>query len=308
MNGMITIQNTKPERSHVVKHERVVINSVHSQVFLFEGSNMYKSRFKRQSPLCKCGCGEPVLKNKYWPYNWNRFIKGHQWNGKYNPMKRPEIKMMFIGENNPMKRSEVAKKVSETKKAQGINHPVRRIEVRKKISETLKGRKLPKNVCLKISNAHKGMKRSNETCKKISRALKGRKFSETHRQRLGIKASIRMKNGGAAYCNSFIQNPSNPQVKLFKKIQKIFPDATLNHPSLNFSIDIAIPDQMIAIEYDGSYWHHGRENYDRKRQQELESIGWKFLRYVDYVPKMNELRKDLNKYICQKNEMLTNMN
>lgn len=83
-----------------------------------------------------------------------------------------------------------------------------------------------------------------------------------------------------------------------KENKSIYPQAILNYAvlKLNRSIDIAIPDLMVAIEYDGSYWHKGKEKEDAIRQKELESIGWQFLRYVDYVPSINEFKKDLKKY------------
>ncbi len=107
-------------------------------------------------------------------------------------------------------------------------------------------------------------------------------------------ASEYMLNGGAAHAASFVKNPSKSQVELYKLIKSLYPDSMLNYPSLNRVIDIAIPDQMIAIEYDGSYWHQDQEA-DETRQKELEAIGWKFLRYYDYVPSIDELEKDLRK-------------
>jgi hypothetical protein len=103
-----------------------------------------------------------------------------------------------------------------------------------------------------------------------------------------------MINGGAAYMNSFILNPSKPQIKLFELVKQLYPNAILNHPSLKHSIDIAIPNEMIAIEYDGSYWHKNKEIEDAKRQSKLEVIGWKFLRYVDYVPNKERLINAIN--------------
>ena len=108
-----------------------------------------------------------------------------------------------------------------------------------------------------------------------------------------------MLNGGASYANSFITNPSKPQVELFKIAKSLYDTSVLNYSSLNFSIDIAIPDLNIAIEYDGSYWHKGREEADAKRQKLLENEGWKFLRYVDYVPSSEELKKDIKQIILK---------
>ena len=71
----------------------------------------------------------------------------------------------------------------------------------------------------------------------------------------------------------------------------------MNYPCLNFSLDIAIPCLSIVIEYDGSYWHQDEE-YDKNRQHKIEKEGWKFLRYVDYIPSSKELISDVNKQLC----------
>jgi len=102
-----------------------------------------------------------------------------------------------------------------------------------------------------------------------------------------------MKNGGSSHCHRFIKNPSKPQITLFELCQTIFPYPILNYPCLNYSIDIAIPSINLAIEYDGSYWHQDK-NYDKTRQKKLEKEGWKFLRYVDYVPTKQELLVNMN--------------
>lgn len=101
-----------------------------------------------------------------------------------------------------------------------------------------------------------------------------------------------MKNGGAAYCNKFIINPSKPQVELYNICQQIFPYVILNYPCLNYSIDIAVPSLNLAIEYDGSYWHSDKE-YDYERQRKLEEEGWIFLRFVDKIPTIEELKSEL---------------
>lgn len=113
----------------------------------------------------------------------------------------------------------------------------------------------------------------------------------------------RMLNGGAAYMLSFVRNPSKPQVKLFHLIQEVCPYSVLNYPcvALNCSIDIAVPQLSLAIEYDGSYWHQDEES-DRKRQQILEEEGWTVLRYRDYIPTKEELLKDINQILGNHNE------
>jgi hypothetical protein len=58
--------------------------------------------------------------------------------------------------------------------------------------------------------------------------------------------------------NSKIRNISTPQIKLFEMVKEIMNGVELNYPSKNFAIDIAVPKKMLAIEYDGSYWHKNK--------------------------------------------------
>jgi len=104
---------------------------------------------------------------------------------------------------------------------------------------------------------------------------------------------LKMLNGQSAYLNSFIKNPSKPQVELFNLIKEIYPTAILNYPIMNYSIDIVIPELKIAFEYDGSYWHKDKEEYDQKRQKEIEDLGWKFIRYIDNVPSEDDIIEDI---------------
>ena len=109
-----------------------------------------------------------------------------------------------------------------------------------------------------------------------------------------IKTKEWMLNGGASYITSFIKNPSKPQVALFNLTRELYPSAILNFPVKKFNrvIDIVIPEHNIAIEYDCSYWHQNIE-YDKKRQNDLESLGWKFIRFLDYLPSKNELEQKI---------------
>lgn len=87
---------------------------------------------------------------------------------------------------------------------------------------------------------------------------------------------------------------SKPQMELFEIVNKIYQNVKLEHLSLNYFIDIAIMDLKIAIEYDGSYWHQNKK-YDKLRQRDLEEEGWKFIRYVDRIPSIEELNFDIQR-------------
>ena len=147
----------------------------------------------------------------------------------------------------------------------------------------------------KISILNKGKKRTDLHKKHYSEALKGIKKSERHKEKL----RQRMLNGGAAYANSFLANPSKPQVELYNRIKIIYPSAVLNYPlyELNYSLDIAIPELKIWFESDGSYWHQDKEK-DLIRQRKIENLGWKCIRYsansIKEVPTVEKVKEDLS--------------
>jgi len=45
-----------------------------------------------------------------------------------------------------------------------------------------------------------------------------------------------------------------------------------------FEVDIFLSDLAIGIEYDGSYWHSDKQDYDLKKQRALEAAGVRLLR------------------------------
>lgn len=138
---------------------------------------------------------------------------------------------------------------------------------------------------------------------------KNRTYEEIH----GYKKSLKLKeylskkqteimnNGFAAYMCSFVKNPSIEQVALFKKVKSLYPSAILQYPilSLNYCLDIAIPDLVVAIEHDMKDYHSLKEvkNNDIIRQNKLESEGWKFIRYIDIVPNIEQIKKDIDSLI-----------
>jgi hypothetical protein len=189
---------------------------------------------------------------------------------------RLEVRQNFMGNKSPAKRSEVRIKISER-----VREAYKRAESRMKLSEARKKCMNKVEMKMKVSTYMK--KYHNET-----------EIKERHRKV--------MLDGKASYMCSFIKNPSKPQVELFKLVQQISPHSILNYPSIttNYSIDIAIPQLSIAIEYDESYWHQDKEK-DLQRQKSLEEEGWKFLRYRDYIPGIEQLKNDVNGLMVIKN-------
>lgn len=68
--------------------------------------------------------------------------------------------------------------------------------------------------------------------------------------------------------------------KFLKGKQLLGYDFHRQKPIDEFIVDFFCPDLMLAIEIDGGT-HIGKEKYDAARQQKLENLGVRFLRFKD---------------------------
>lgn len=55
-----------------------------------------------------------------------------------------------------------------------------------------------------------------------------------------------------------------------------------NYPAAGYKIDVAFPDEKVAIETDGWAFHSSQEDFqkDRERQNKIALLGWKVLRFT----------------------------
>lgn len=117
-----------------------------------------------------------------------------------------------------------------------------------------------------------------------------------------------MLGGGAVLAQKYVKNPSGPQIKLYGMIKELYPTAILNYPfiktknnkTVQYSLDIAIPEYKLDIEYDGSYWHKDRLVNDELRDQNIKNFGWRVIRFLDYIPTEQELKNKILKEIITK--------
>jgi hypothetical protein len=116
--------NIGPENLYAATHRGVIANAIRSQALLFGEFNMSKFKRKINIPLCACGCGERVKRSKSKPYNWNKFITGH--NAKTEQFRLMFKSKLFQSQEQKEKRSKIQKEIQ--------NKP----EVNKKRSESLK--------------------------------------------------------------------------------------------------------------------------------------------------------------------------
>lgn len=108
----------------------------------------------------------------------------------------------------------------------------------------------------------------------------------THRGRRGIGVVRELLNARP----SASAVPDSP---LEAKMQRLIARAGLPEPVLHYRvgdgeraiavIDLAYPDQRIAIELDGYRYHHGRQRWQRdlQRANVLILLGWRVLRFTD---------------------------
>jgi hypothetical protein len=107
-----------------------------------------------------------------------------------------------------------------------------------------------------------------------------------------------MLNGGASLALAANCSPSKPQIELFELTKQLYPSAIIDHrlKEINKVLDIAIPEILLDIEYDGSYWHQDA-GADLVRENKIKSIGWKVIRFRDYIPTIDELNNKIQEVI-----------
>ena len=120
-------------------------------------------------------------------------------------------------------------------------------------------------------------------------------------KKLYEKTKQRMLNGGAIKCIKAIKKISNEEIKIRNMVKELYSEAEFQYPVFNYSLDVALVDKKIAIEYDGYYHFDSEEKkkYYKFRQEKIEKEGWKFLRYTmfDKFPSLEKIKVDLEKLI-----------
>jgi hypothetical protein len=211
---------------------------------------------------------------------------------------RAEVKEKISGDRNCGKRVEVRKKRSiASKRSWSIP------EIRERIKKGIKEAWSDQMVKNKHSQAERVSLNRPETKQKISEA------SKKYHGRIEVREKMKQKllDGHAVYMNSFVKNPSKEQVRLFKICCDVFIYPILNYPVCIrkrkwYCLDIADPKLAIDIEYDETYWHKGREEFDKRRDEELKEEGWKILRYRDKVPTLEQVKEDVKNVVEKDDE------
>jgi hypothetical protein len=249
----------------------VSLNNHISQIHKLS-SKEYYDRFLKKEGEGVCVCGKNTyFKNMNLGYckycsskcsNSNLIVKS----------RKKQSYLTRYGVDHPLKDGKIFEKLKTRWFVRyGVDNPSKNIDIKKKKRDT----------CIERYGVDNPSKMEEVKRKKEVTCLKN----------FGVKWPGQIY-GYSAYANSCVKNPSKPQVELFNLTKSIYDDAVLNYSCLNYSIDIAIPSLKVGIEYDGSYWHRDKGN-DDKRQKEIETEGWKVIRYRDFIPKKEELLKNI---------------
>ena len=154
-----------------------------------------------------------------------------------------------------------------------------------------------------IENKKEGRKEGGRSIKGKISPLKGRKYEEFMNATVALekkaKASKFWKEDNP---RKFFtgNNISKGQLLLYEKVKELFPTATIEYeikaPGKTYFLDIAVPELKLDFEYDGFYWHSFPDaiERDKKRDEYLNSLGWKVLRFSFSANNKLEVEKELS--------------
>lgn len=189
---------------------------------------------------------------------------------KQKGQKRPSI----VGGKNPAKRKDVRKKLVENN---SMKNSVYRERQRIGVLESWKNKEKRKNRV----DAMKGIEKTDKAKKNMSIARK-KLLKESPDI---LKKSLIHFKGKRTNIEKIIED-----ILIKNKIKYEY-----DFKILRYCVDFAFIDKKIAIECDGEYWHTGREEQDRIRQEKIEALGWKFIRFTE--TKILEYRDECEKII-----------
>ena len=103
-------------------------------------------------------------------------------------------------------------------------------------------------------------------------------------------SSRTINNGRCSECST--AGTSFPEQLIYESLKILYPDTENRYKGFGFEVDIYIPSINLAIEYNGSYFHKGREEKDRQKREYCESHGLKLIVVRDdgdfIYPMMND--------------------
>ena len=122
------------------------------------------------------------------------------------------------------------------------------------------------------------------------------KCSKGHEWQAAIKD--RNNGNGCPVCNSE-RSTSFPEYALVYYLEKYGLEVIHLYKEKGYELDVYIPSQKIAIEYDGSFWHENKTKKDLEKNQKCKKDGIKLYRIREGLPSLNDSSID---YVVQRNQ------
>ena len=81
-------------------------------------------------------------------------------------------------------------------------------------------------------------------------------------------------------CPKCSNQSSKNEVRLYRELSAIYANVRHREKVGGYEVDVLLPDEFVAIEYDGKYAHHGprKAKSDAKKNEALSAIGYRVLR------------------------------
>ena len=158
---------------------------------------------------------------------------------------------------------------------------------------------------------HKKMERSVEkkygvNCVFQSPMIK-QKIRNTMKQKYGVEYYSQTQECKNKVANSYLKHveenivqvpTSSQQIAIFELLKEYYEEVELNYPCGRCFLDcmVKIKDVKIDVEYDGIFWHTGKEDIDRRRNYYVISKGYKVLRIKGKhkIPSLSTLTNAIN--------------
>lgn len=204
--------------------------------------------------------------------------------------KRKRTFIENYGFENPSQSEEIKKKKEKTSlNNYGVTNPMKAKNVQEKAQKTCL-----KKYGVKYSTQTEIMKeKSKETCIErygVDNASKSedikKKIEDTWMEKYGVKNIMELEYFRNKILKSFTKNGTSPtssmQIQISNIIKDVYGEDNVkdNVPCGSCLLDVELNynNYLIDIEYDGMYWHKGKEERDRRRNYYVIKKGYKVLR------------------------------
>lgn len=100
-----------------------------------------------------------------------------------------------------------------------------------------------------------------------------------HHTWLAMISGRTYNNSNCPYCNT--QGTSLNEQIIYRSFKQVYPDTLSRQKYNGYEIDISIPSINLYIEYGSTYYHDGREERDRQKEDMCINNGWQFINIID---------------------------